>query len=201
MTAIIDNSHGARVVDPFRWLEQVGEPVVQTWLAEQADRTETHLRGLPGRGAIEKRLRKLWDYPRQSVPIRRGDRTFFFRNTGLQNQPVLFVQDGAASEPRVLLDPNTWSPEGTVALSAWAFTEDGRKLAYALSRHGSDWQEVRIRDVATSQDLEDILRWVRFTSLAFSPDGTGLYYGRYPTPGSVPREDEHYYQKLYFHRL
>ncbi|HET9233980.1 MAG TPA: S9 family peptidase, partial [Candidatus Eisenbacteria bacterium] len=114
MTAVVEEYHGVRVADPFRWLEQVSEPPVQAWVMEQGEKTAEHLRGLPGRASIERRLRRLWDYQRQSVPVRRGNRHFFFRNTGLQNQPVLFVQDASSTEPRVLLDPNSWSPEGTV---------------------------------------------------------------------------------------
>ena len=137
--------------------------------------------------------------PKRPDQARRPD--FFFRNDGLQNQPVLYVKDTPASAPRVLLDPNAWSEGGTVSISAWSFSEDGALLAYAMSRDGSDWQTVRVRSVATAQDLPDELRWVRFTALAFDADDGGLYYSRYPEPGSVAREDENYYQRLCHHRM
>jgi prolyl oligopeptidase len=198
---VVEDYHGVSVVDPHRWLERLEEPTVQEWVAEQSGRTAGILARLPGRAGLERRLRRLWDYPRQSVPIKRGGWIFFFRNDGLQNQPVLYVQEALAAPPRVLLDPNAWSEAGTVSLSAWGLAEDGALLAYAMSTDGSDWQTVRVRDVATGRDLPDELRWVRFTTLAFSPDNAGLYYSRYPEPGSVAPEDQNYYQRLYLHRL
>jgi prolyl oligopeptidase len=146
---LVEDHHGTPVADPYRWLEDDDSPETAAWTAAQNALTRAVLDG-PGRDAVRARLRELFDYPRHSVPIRRGDRLFFTRNPGLLNQPVLCVQEGAGGEPHVLIDPNALSEDGTVALTAFAPSEDGGLLAYALSAHGSDWQEVRIRDGSSS---------------------------------------------------
>jgi prolyl oligopeptidase len=198
----VDNYHGVEVADPYRWLEQLDSAEVKAWVAEQHARTEAYFVAIPEREAIRRRLTELWDYERRGVPFTRGGRRFFLKNDGLQNQAVLFVQDAAGAEPRVLLDPNGLSEDGTVALSMIEVSEDGHLLAYGISRAGSDWQEWRVRDVATGADLVDELRWIKFSGAAWLPDGSGFFYGRYPEPvAGEAFEGQNFNQSLWFHRL
>lgn len=199
--AIVDNFHGTPVADPYRWLEDPAAPATRAWVDAQNARTRALLDAAPDRAAIRARLAAIWDYPKQGVPYRRGDRTFFSRNDGLQNQAVLYVQDAPAAAPRVLIDPNTLSADGTVALTSESVSRDGRLLAYGISQGGSDWQVIRIRDVASGEDYPDEIRWCKFAGAAWHPDGSGFYYSRFPAPGTVPPEDESNYNKVYWHRL
>jgi prolyl oligopeptidase len=197
--AVVDDYNGVKVADPYRWLENADDPETAAWVEKQNTLTRSLL-DRPERETIKKRLTELVDYPRLSVPTKRGQRYFYTRNSGLQNQSVLFVRDGNAPE-RVLLDPNTLSPDGTVALHSTSSTRDGSLLAYALTRSGSDREEIYVKDVATGRDLPDKLLWAKFTTVIWSPDKTGFYYQRFPVPGSVPAGDENYFGKIYFHRL
>jgi len=197
--AVVDDYNGVKVADPYRWLENPDDPETAAWVNQENALTRSLL-DRPEREAIKKRLTELFDYPRLSVPVRRGDRYFYSRNTGLQNQSVLFVREGGGPQ-RVLIDPNALSPDGTVALHSTMPTRDGSLLAYTLSRSGSDREEIYVKDVATGKDLPDKLLWAKFTSLTWTPDKAGLYYQRFPVPGSVPAGDENYFGKVYYHRL
>jgi prolyl oligopeptidase len=197
--AVVDDYHGVKVADPYRWLENADDPETAAWVEQQNALTRSLL-DRPEREKIKQRLTELFNYPRLSVPTRRGDRYFYSRNRGLQNQSVLFVREGNGPE-RVLLDPNALSPDGTVALHSSKTTRDGSLLAYTLSRSGSDREEIYFKDVATGKDLPDKLLWAKFTSLTLTPDNSGLYYHRFPVPGTVPAGDENYFGKIYFHRL
>jgi prolyl oligopeptidase len=197
---VIDRYYGVEVPDPYRWLEDVESDEVAAWIEAQNRETERWLAG-PIRERLRDELRQTWNFPRWSTPWRDGGRTFFFKNDGLQNHAVLFVQDAPDATPRVLLDPNTLSEDGTVALTNVATSHDGALLAYGLSRSGSDWQEIGVRRVETGEDLPDRIRWVRFSSLAWRHDGAGFYYSRYPEPGSVPPEDESRFNRVYWHTL
>jgi prolyl oligopeptidase len=197
-----DDYFGTNVADPYRWLEDVDSPPTRTWIEEQNALTESVLAAVPARAAIRRRLTQLWDYERRSVPERAGDLYAYYRNTGLQNQAVLWVTRELAELGRALLDPNTFSPDGTVALTSAAFSDDGTRLAYSVSASGSDWQEWRVRDVATRQDLPDIVRWSKFSSAAWRRDGSGFYYSRYDEPVAATQfKDATYDHKVYFHRL
>ncbi|HSS44027.1 MAG TPA: prolyl oligopeptidase family serine peptidase, partial [Thermoanaerobaculia bacterium] len=196
----VDDYHGTRVPDPFRSLENAEDPSTAAWVdAENAltrrllDRSE--------REALKARITELMDYPRISVPTKRGKFYFYFKNTGLQNQSIYFVQEGAKGEPRVLIDPNALSPDGTVALTSVSPTRDGSLLGYTLSRSGSDRQEIYVRDVATGKDLPDKLLWAKFTAIAWTRDKRGFYYTRYAEPGTGPADEENYFPKLCYHRL
>jgi prolyl oligopeptidase len=194
----VDDYHGTRVADPYRWLEDADLPETVRWVEEENEILRTFVDG-PTRDALRRRLAELYDYPRISVPELRGGSCFYFRNTGLQDQSVLYVRrDGAE---RVLLDPNALSSDGTVALTLAVPTRDGRLLAYAISRSGSDRQEILVRDVATTRDLPDRVLWAKFTGISWTPGNEGFYYTRFPEPGSVPPGDENYFGKVYFHRL
>ncbi len=197
---ISDNYHGVQVADPYRWLEDPDSPDTIAWVDAENQLTRSVLNG-PRRDALITRLTRLYDFPRTSVPTRRGHRYFFTHNTGLQDQPVLYVQDGPDLPQRVLIDPNTMSSAGPVALTALAIDDTGTQAAYGLSTSGSDRQEIYVRDVDTGADLSDRLLWVKFASLAWVKDGSGFYYTRFPEPGTVPPGDEHYFNKVCYHRL
>jgi prolyl oligopeptidase len=194
---LVETLHGVPVPDPYRWLEDADRPDTQAWVAAQNALTRSELDG-PARDAYVRELTGLFDYPRTTTLLKRGGRYFFTHNPGQLNQPRLYAQDG---EPRVLLDPNLLSAGGTTALTAIAPSPDGRLVAYALSEDGSDRQIIRVRDAGTGIDRDDALSHVKFASLAWDPDGAGFYYLRFPAPGSVPAGDEHYFGRIYFHRL
>jgi prolyl oligopeptidase len=198
----IDEYFGTRVADPYRWLEEVDSPQAQRWIAQENELAESVLATVPQREAIRERLTQVWDYERRSVPEKAGELYAYFRNTGLQNQAVLYVTRDLAEPGRVLLDPNTLSPDGTVALSGCEFSYDGTRLAYAISASGSDWQEWHVRDVATGSDLADVIRWSKFSGASWTRDGSGFYYSRYDEPASESKyKDSNYFHKVYFHRL
>jgi prolyl oligopeptidase len=198
----VDDYHGTRVADPYRWLEDTDAPETNAWTEAQNELTFGFLEAIPEREKIKQRLTELWDYPKASAPFSRAGRYFQFKNTGLQNQDVLFVQQGIDEAARELIDPNALSQDGTVALTNLEVSKDGHWLAYATSASGSDWMTWRVRDVNTGQDLADEISWSKFSGASWKPDHSGFYYSRYeaPEPGKE-FESANYYQKLYFHRL
>ncbi|MGF1606297.1 MAG: prolyl oligopeptidase family protein [Rhodothalassiaceae bacterium] len=181
---VVDDYHGVKVADPYRWLEDdVREnPQVEAWVEAQNALSQAYLAELPRRQDIEIRLTELWNYERYSAPIKEAGRYFFMKNDGLQNQAVLYVQDGLTEDPRVLIDPNSWSEDGTVALAGFAPSPDGRYLAFARQDGGSDWRVWRFMDLRTGEVLEEELRWIKFAGVSWARDGSGVYYGRYPAP-------------------
>ena len=200
----MDDYHGTRVADPYRALENPDAPETRTWIEAENRLTESFLARVPERAAIRRRLTALWNYPRFGAPFRKGKRYFFEKNDGLQNQAVLYRQAGLAGAPEVLLDPNSLSADGTVALSALAVSEDGELMAYGTAASGSDWQEFHVRDVATGRDLGDRLRWIKFSGASWTHDGAGFFYSRYPEPSSGAGDAllaVNRFQKLYYHRL
>jgi len=200
---VVDDYHGTKVADPYRWLEDVDSPETRGWVEAENRVTFAYLGQIPERERIRRRLTALWDYPKYGAPFKKGGRYFFFKNAGLQNQSVLYTQASLTAPPAVLLDPNTLSADGTVALSILAFSEDGRTLVYGTSGSGSDWQEFRVRDVTTKQDKSDHLKWIKFSSAAWTHDGAGFFYSRYPepAPGADPLLDVNHNQKVYYHKL
>lgn len=199
---VVDDYHGTRVADPYRWLEDTNSAETAAWVAAQNEVTAGYLESIPERAAIRKRLTELWDYPKYGAPFKEGGKYFFFKNDGLQNQSVLYIQDALDAEPRVLLDPNTLSEDGTVALTTIRVTDDGRYLGYGTAASGSDWQEFHVREIATGKDLPDRIRWVKFSGLSWTKDGKGFFYSRYPEPRDgdellAANRD----QKLYYHVL
>jgi len=200
--AQIDEYHGTRVADPYRWLEDDNSAETKAWVLEQNKVTFEFLEQIPARENIRARLKELWNHERFGVPHRHGGRYFYTRNTGLQNQAVLLVAEGLDGPPRVLLDPNTLSEDGTVALAGYEISEDGALMAYGIARSGSDWHEWHVRDVGTGADRDDVLNWVKFSGASWAKDGSGFYYSRFdePKPGAqLTALNE--YQKLCFHRL
>ena len=198
-----DTFFGTAVKDPYRWLEgdvRTRKPVAD-WVAAQNTVTEAYLAALPGRDAIKARLTRLYDYERVGLPIARGGRIFYRRNSGLQNQAVLLVDDGSGS-PRLLIDPNGWSKDGATALAEWAPSTDGKYVAYAVQDGGSDWRSLKLLDVATGQPLADNLEWVKFSGIAWNGDSSGFYYARYPeTPGGRDFRSEVLNHMIWFHKV
>ncbi|HEX6940548.1 MAG TPA: prolyl oligopeptidase family serine peptidase [Longimicrobiales bacterium] len=197
---VVDDYHGTKVADPYRWLEDTNAAETAAWVAAQNEVTFGYLAQIPEREAIRNRLTDLWNYPKYGTPFRDGGRIFHFKNDGLQNQSVLYVQESLDDEPRVLLDPNTLSADGTVALTTLDVSDDGRWLGYGTAAAGSDWQEFHVRDIRTGRDLPDRIRWVKFSGLSWTKDGKGFFYARYDEPD----EGEallaaNLNQKLYYH--
>jgi len=198
----VDVYHGVSIADPYRWLEDVDSPATKEWVAAQNRLTDSFLSAIPQRPAIKSRLTQLWNYARFSAPFKENGRYFYFQNTGLQNQSVLYVQDGREAAPRVLLDPNLLSTDGTVALSGTAASDDGHYLAYSLSTSGSDWQELHVRDVNNGKDLSDVVKWVKFSGISWTHDNRGFFYSRYDEPTSGNKmTNANKNHKLYYHRL
>ena len=200
----VDDYHGTKVADPYRWLEDVDAPDTREWIDAQNAVTFGFLAGIPEREAIRRRLTTLWNYPRYGTPFKKRGQYFFFKNDGLQNQAVLYRQPSSDAAPAVLLDPNALSPDGTVALSTLGLSEDARYLAYATAASGSDWNDIHIRDVTRGEDLPDLLRWVKFSGIAWTHDHAGFFYSRYPAP--APADDNpllavNRFHRLYYHRL
>ncbi|MBE8965203.1 S9 family peptidase [Nostocales cyanobacterium LEGE 12452] len=197
-----DNYHGTLVADPYRWLEDPDSEETRTWIEAQNQVTFGYLSEIPAREKIKQRLTKLWDYEKYGIPFKEGERYFYFKNDGLQNQSVLYTLKTLDDQPQVLLDPNKLSEDGTVALSGLSISEDGKLLAYGLSSSGSDWQEWKIRNVETGEDLQDHLKWIKFSGASWTHDNQGFFYSRYDEPNEKTRlEDVNYYQKLYYHQL
>jgi len=197
-----DDYHGIKVSDPYRWLEDPDSEETQAWVEAQNQVTFGYLGEIPAREKIKQRLTKLWDYEKYGIPFKEGDRYFYYKNDGLQNQSVLYTLTSLDGEPKVLIDPNTFSEDGTIALCDIAITEDGKLIAYGLSTSGSDWQEWKVRNVETGEDLSDHLKWLKFSGASWTHDGQGFFYSRYDEPNEKTKhEDVNYYQKLFYHKL
>src|SRR3954465_14584320 len=197
----VDDYHGIKVADPYRWLEDPDSPESRAWIEAKKKITFEFLGKIPEREKIRGRLTELWNYERFGIPGREGGRYFITRNDGLQNQSVLYSMDSLNSDLKLLLDPNKLSSDGTVALKGSAISEDGKLMAYGLSAAGSDWEEWKVRDVATAKDLDDDLQWVKFSGASFTKDGKGFFYSRYdePTNSATNLRSVNYFQKLYYH--
>ncbi|MCJ8749892.1 hypothetical protein PDJAM_G00192880 [Pangasius djambal] len=202
--AVVDDYHGHKVPDPYSWLEDPDSEKTQAFVNAQNQVTLPFLEECPIREVFKERMTELYDYPKYSCPFKRGNRYFHFYNTGLQNQSVLYVQENLEAEPRVFLDPNTFSDDGTVALQGYAFSEDGEYLAYGVSASGSDWVEIRFLRVDGAAALEDRLERVKFSCMAWTHDGKGLFYNSYPEQDGKSDGTEtstNLNQKLYYHVL
>src|SRR5216110_2252843 len=198
---VVDDYHGTRVPDPYRWLEDPDSPESRAWIEAENRLTAAYLAEIPARSTIRERLTKLWNYPKYGAPFRKARRYFFFKNDGLQNQSVLYKQASLTADPQVLLDPNLFSEDGTVALSTLAVSEDGRLLAYGTSASGSDWEELHVRDIAAARDRSDHLRCVKFSGASWTRDGQGFFYSRYPEVADKALTSVNRFQKVYYHRL
>ena len=198
----VDNYHGMKIADPYRWLEDDNSAETKAWVEAQNKVTFGYLEQIPQRAAIKARLTELWNYERYGVPYKRGGRYFFTKNDGLQNQSVLYSMPGLDTESKVLLDPNKLSKDGTVALKGYDLTEAGGVMAYGLSVAGSDWEEIRVRDVGTAEDRSDVVKWVKFSGISWTADGKGFFYSRYDEPNEQTKlTTANYFHKLYYHRV
>jgi len=200
----VDTYHGAEVPDPYRWLEddvRTSNKVAQ-WVARQNEITFSFLESIPQRESINRRLTELWNYEKYSSPVKIGGHYFYLKNDGLQNQSVLYAMDSLEGEPRVLIDPNTWSEDGTVALAGTAASDDGRMLAYGVAEAGSDWRTWRVMETDGGRVLDDELNWVKFSSASWTADGKGFFYGRYDEPeAGAEFQGLNYNQQLFYHRV
>ncbi len=200
--SLVEDYHGTKVADPYRWLEDDRSEETQAWVKAQNAVTFGFLDTIPLRDKLRERLKKAWNYERTGVPFEHGGRWFFTRNSGLQNQSVLYEADAPDADARVLLDPNTLSEDGTTSLTEVAPSEDGRLLVYGVSKAGSDWQEFRVRDIATGKDTGDLVEWIKFSDAAWAKDGSGFYYSRYPKPeegAALTGANKNH--TVYFHQL
>ena len=200
----VDDYHGTSVPDTYRWLEDdVRESeAVATWVDSQNDVTFAYLQDLDGRDRIRERLESLWNFEKYTAPFETGGRYYFRKNDGLQNQFVLYTQTSLDDEPRILIDPNGWSGDGTVALSGVAPSPDGRHIAYGIQDGGSDWRTWRVMEIESGKVLDEELEWIKFSGVDWSRDGKGFFYGRYPRP----EEGEEFQSlnmnmKVYYHRI
>jgi len=199
---VLERLHGLPIADPFRWLEDSNSEDVKDWVQAQNEFTQSHLATLSRREPLRQRLTELWNYPRVGIPTERVGRLFHTRNSGLQNQSVLLWRESADTPSKTLLDPNLLSTNGTTSLATFVPSDDARFVAWATSQGGSDWREVRIREVATGADLPETLRWVKFSSMTWTPDGAGFFYKRYPEPpGGDLLQAVNHSPTLHYHRL
>jgi prolyl oligopeptidase len=201
-----DDYFGTKVSDPYRWMEDVDSAELKTWVDAENELTQSYLAQVPGRDAMLARLMELTNFERYTAPARRGSRYFYAHNSGLQNQNVLYWQEGLDGEPSVLLDPNTFSTDGTVAISGLSITDDGTLAAYSIADAGSDWVKWHVREVATGKDLPDVVEWSKFSGASWLKDASGFFYERYDAPPADAHEAEalkaaNYFHKVYFHKL
>jgi len=199
---VVDDYHGTKVKDPYRWLEDLGSADTKAFIEAENALSTAALHAIPAHEAIQKRLTALWNYPRTAVPVREGGRLFYRKNSGLEKQAPLLVRSSLAEPPQLLVDPNTLSPDGSVAFAQSSPSPDGKYLAYGLSQGGADWQVVHVREVATGRDLDDRVEWFRFSGMSWTKDSKGFFYSRYPEPPKgqeLQAALEH--QKLYYHRV
>ncbi|MDZ7740481.1 MAG: prolyl oligopeptidase family serine peptidase [Bacteroidota bacterium] len=196
----VDVYFGTEVPDPYRWLEDDNSAETAEWVQVQDSITNAYLAGIPFREALEKRMTELWNYPKYQVPFKEGDRYFYFKNDGLQNQSVLYMQESLESEPQVLLNPNQFSDDGTIALASLGISHDGKMLGYGISRSGSDWNEICVMDVQSRKVLKDTVRWVKFSGIAW--EGNGFYYSAYEAPEKGDEySDKNEFHKIYYHKI
>jgi prolyl oligopeptidase len=197
-TDTIDVYFGTQVADPYRWLEDDNSEETAAWVKAQNDVTNAYLAKIPFRDQVRERLTSLWNYPRYGVPFKKGGKYFFFKNDGIQNQSVLYIQDSLQAEPRVFLDPNKLSEDGTTALGTYSVSKDGKYFAYAISKAGSDWNEIYVMETETGKQLADKLEWVKFSGISWRENG--FYYSRYDKPaGGGVLSSKNEYMKVYYH--
>ncbi|OXU24299.1 hypothetical protein TSAR_016943 [Trichomalopsis sarcophagae] len=200
----VDVYHGVEIKDPYKWLEDPESEETKAYVDAQNAITVPFIQACPKRQAIHDRLKQLWDYPKYSCPAKKGSKYYFFMNTGLQNQSVFYVQDSLDGEPRVFLDPNTFSTDGTVAISSGEFSEDGGIYAYALSASGSDWNTIHFINTKTGEKYPEVLEKVKYSSITWTHDNVGVFYACYPEQLEKADGSETFVnknQKLCYHKV
>ena len=197
---VIDEYFDTTIIDPYRWLEDDYSPKTKSWVEKQNAVTNRYLRKIPYRKKIEKRLREVWDYPTTSIPFMRGNKHYFYQNSGMQNQAVLYVKDSVNGVAKVLLDPNSLSKDGSVALKGIYFSKNNKYMGYSVSKSGSDWTEFFILDLETNELTKDYLDWIKFSGMSWH--GNGFYYTRYPKPEKNDQfSGTNENSKVYYHLL
>ncbi|XP_010471763.1 PREDICTED: prolyl endopeptidase-like [Camelina sativa] len=205
--SVVDDYHGVKIVDPYRWLEDPDAEEVKQFVENQVKLTDSVLEKCATKEKLRQNITKLIDHPRYDSPFRQGNKYFYFHNTGLQAQSVLYMQDDLDAEPEVLLDPNTLSDDGTVALNTFSVSEDAKYLAYGLSASGSDWVIIKLMKIEDKKVEPDTLSWVKFTGITWTHDSKGFFYGRYPAPkegediDAGTETNSNLYHELYYHFL
>ena len=179
---VVDDYHGTKVADPYRWMEDLSSVDLAAWIGQQNALTESYLKGVPLRGHFRRRIARLWDFRKTNLPVVEAGRLFYRMNSGMQQQSPLYMREGLDGPATLLIDPNIIWPDATTSLAEFAPSPDGRLLAYTVAVGGADWQTVRLRNVATGQDLADEVRWMRFSNLSWTKDAKGFFYSRYPEP-------------------
>ena len=196
-----DDYHGTSIADPYRWLEDDNSEETHNWVLAQNQVTNSYLSAIPFRNAVKERLAVLWNYPKIGSPRKEGDFYYFFKNDGLQNQSILYKQKGLNGVPEIFIDPNGFSSDGTIALGGQSFSKNARYMTYLIARSGSDWQEAIIRDLSTGQNIDDTIKWIKFSGISWLGD-EGFYYSRYPVPdASTKLSKQNQFHKVYFHRI
>jgi prolyl oligopeptidase len=196
----IDQYFDETVADPYRWMEEVESPEVAMWVEAQNGLASPFLEAIPGHAGIKERLTELWNYERFGTPWKEGGLYFFSRNDGLQDQDVVYVAEKLEAEPRVLLDPNSFSADATIALAGLSVSPDGRFVAYATSDGGTDWNSWHVREIASGEDLEDLVSYTKFTGASWLPNGRGFFYSRHPL-GPDGEGDGQAQVEVYFHSV
>ena len=199
-TAVADTYFGTVIKDPYRWLEDDQSEETKAWVKQQNALTFGYLEQIPFRDKVKDRLEQIWNFEKYGTPFKKAGYYYFFKNDGLQNQSVLYRQTSLDAQPEIALDPNTFSPDGTTSLQEYAFSKDGRYLAYAISKGGSDWRTIQVKDLQTGQLLSDRIEWAKFTGIGWA--GNGFYYTRYPEPkegAELTAANQN--SAIYFHRL
>jgi prolyl oligopeptidase len=199
---VVDDYHGTKVPDPYRWMEDLDSQEVSTWVAAQNEVTNRYLANLPARGYFKERISVLWDYPKTTMPTVEAGTLFYRQNSGLQKQAPIFMRASMDAKPQLLIDPNTLWPDGATSLSTYAPSPDARYLAYTTAEGGADWQTVHVKDLRSGKDLPDAVQWMRFSGLSWTKDAKGFFYSRYPEPpkGKVLQAALSG-QALYYHRI
>ena len=201
---VADDYHGTKVADPYRWLEDDVRKSkdVAAWVEAENKVTFAYLESIPEREAIKKRITDIYNFEKISAPAKHGGRYFFYKNDGLQNQSVFYVQDALDADAKMLMDPNAWTKDGTVALAGVAVSDDAKFIAYGTAEAGSDWNVWKVLDVTTGKTLTDELKWVKFSDASWTKDGKGFYYSRFPEPKKdAAFQDLNVDMKLYYHNM
>lgn len=197
----VEDYHGVRVADPYRWLEQADNPMSIAWTEAQQQLTASFLATSPYHEQIRTRLQTFWDVPKRSVLFKRGDNYFFLQNNSLQQQPILYRQDTLTHAPQIVLDPNTFSDDGTVAITNYTISKDGTLLAYCVSQHGSEWQSIRVHHIVSGQSFPEVIAWCKFTQIAWKHDNTGFFYSRALAPDEISNASHRNRNRIYWHTI
>ncbi len=196
----VDEYFGVKVEDPYRWLEDDTSKATKQWVKAQNKVTFDYLNKIPFRDEVEQRLTKIWDYPKESAPFKEGGHYFVYKNSGLQNQSVIYIKEDLEDEGKVFINPNTLSEDGTVSLTNFEVSDDGKYAAYGISRGGSDWREFYVREVATGDDLDDHIMWAKFSGISWYKGG--FFYSRYPSPEKGDKlSGVNENNKVYYHKI